>query len=332
MRTAEIDAPAPVEPPRRRKRRWVTALLAIPVLVVVAATVLRLVGVDGDRHTMAALALTPYLTAFAAFITLLALVAGRRALMATALIATVSLGSVLVPRSLDDGAHTGDGQRIRVMTANLLVGGADPTTLLTLARDSRVDVLAFQELTPAAVEALDAAGMRRQFPYRVLRAEAGGSGSGIVAKVPLRQIVLVEESVLEQVAVVADLSGPTDVEILSVHVLPGVHNAGAYRIWQRELADLPSPDAGGRPRILAGDFNATLDHAAMTRIIDRGYWDAAELTGEGLRPTWSQYPWGPPVTIDHILVDRRITATSLAVYDLPGSDHNAVVAELVLPQ
>ena len=32
-------------------------------------------------------------------------------------------------------------------------------------------------------------------------------------------------------------------------------------------------------RILAGDFNATLDHAELRRLIGRGYHDAAEQAG-----------------------------------------------------
>lgn len=329
MRTVEVDAPAPEEPPRRRKRRGVTVFLALPVLLVAGAAGLRLAGVDGNRYVVALLALTPYVAAFGVLMTLVVLIARRRVLVVVALVATVSLGAVLVPRSLADGDRIGDGQRLRVMTANLKHGGADPAALLALARDARVDVLALQELTPAAVSALDALGLRTQFPYRVLREEPGGSGSGIVATVPLRQIVLVEESQLEQVAVVADLSGASDVEILSVHVFPGVVSSGGREAWERELGQLPPP--GERPRVLAGDFNATLDHRAFTGLLDRGYTDVAEATGEGLRPTWSQAPFGPPVTIDHVLVDRRVQATSLSVYDLPGSDHNAVVAELVLP-
>ncbi|MGX7825677.1 endonuclease/exonuclease/phosphatase family protein [Actinokineospora sp. 24-640] len=330
MRTAELDTPAPPAQ-RRRPRRWVTILLALPVLFLIGVGVLRLVGVDGNRFTVALLALTPYLTAFGALMTLITLAARRRLLMVAALITTVALGTVLVPRSLGDANQPGSGQRVRVMTANLLHGRADPAALLALARDSRVDVLAVQELTPDAVAALDAEGLRALFPYRVLRDEPGGSGSGVLARVPLRQIVLVEQSTLEQVAVVADFSGPTDVEVLSVHVFPAVVSAGARQTWERELAELPAPDPAGRPRVLAGDFNATLDHSALSRLMDRGYRDAAELTGEGLRPTWSQPPFGPPVTIDHVLVDRRVQAATLAVYDLPGSDHNAVVAELVLP-
>lgn len=329
MRTVEVDAPAPEEPPHRRKRRGVTVFLALPVLLVAGTAGLRLAGVDGNRYVVALLALTPYVAAFGVLMTLVVLIARRRVLVVVALVATVSLGAVLVPRSLADGDPIGDGQRLRVMTANLKHGGADPAALLALARDARVDVLALQELTPAAVSALDAQGLRTQFPYRVLREEPGGSGSGVVATVPLRQIVLVEESHLEQVAVVADLSGSTDVEILSVHVFPGVVSSGGREAWERELGQLPPP--GERPRVLAGDFNATLDHRVFTRLLDRGYTDVAEATGEGLRPTWSQAPFGPPVTIDHVLVDRRVQATSLSVYDLPGSDHNAVVAELVLP-
>ena len=39
-------------------------------------------------------------------------------------------------------------------------------------------------------------------------------------------------------------------------------------------------------QILAGDFNATLDHAEFRALLDRGYVDAADAVGDGLTPTW----------------------------------------------
>jgi endonuclease/exonuclease/phosphatase family metal-dependent hydrolase len=83
--------------------------------------------------------------------------------------------------------------------------------------------------------------------------------------------------------------------------------------------------------VLAGDFNSTLDHAAFRAVLDRGYVDAAEQTGKGLIPTWSSLPFGPPVTIDHVLADHRCAVRNFAVVHLPGSDHNAVFADIVLP-
>jgi endonuclease/exonuclease/phosphatase family metal-dependent hydrolase len=97
------------------------------------------------------------------------------------------------------------------------------------------------------------------------------------------------------------------------------------------------PAAGGSPlRMLLGDFNATLDHHEMRDLIDRGYRDAADSAGAGLVPTWSAprvplLPIGLPLTIDHLLVDERVGVGEVRTHDLPGSDHDAVTGELLLP-
>ena len=68
-------------------------------------------------------------------------------------------------------------------------------------------------------------------------------------------------------------------------------------------------------------------------MLDRGYADAAERAGTGLKATWPALPRRSlPITIDHVLVDRRVRVLSVHVEQLPGSDHRAVIAELVLPR
>jgi endonuclease/exonuclease/phosphatase family metal-dependent hydrolase len=103
------------------------------------------------------------------------------------------------------------------------------------------------------------------------------------------------------------------------------------RAWQVGLRVLPPATPEGGLRILLGDFNATLDHSEMRRIVDTGYRDAADVTGTGLQPTWPGGAIPPPVTIDHVLVDQRIGVGDLDVHGLPGSDHRAVEADLQLP-
>ena len=67
-------------------------------------------------------------------------------------------------------------------------------------------------------------------------------------------------------------------------------------------------------------------------MLDTGYEDAAAEAGAGLTPTWpSGRLFPPPVTIDHVLADARCRVARVTVHDLPGSDHRAVLAELVLP-
>ena len=94
------------------------------------------------------------------------------------------------------------------------------------------------------------------------------------------------------------------------------------------------PSAGtGPPRVLAGDFNATLDHAELRRLLGRGYRDAAEQAGVALRPTWPADRSLLPalVTIDHVLADHRVRVIAVRTVAVPGSDHRGVLADLLLP-
>ncbi|WP_084468159.1 endonuclease/exonuclease/phosphatase family protein [Actinokineospora inagensis] len=332
----DLDLPFEDEesPPRRpRRRRGVTFFLVLLFLPVLGVCVLRLGGFDGNWLTVAVLALTPYFAGYGLVVALLSLVLRRKMLTVLTLVAALSLGVVLVPRFLPDGNALPGGQRVRLLTVNLRLGQASTDALMSLVRDARVDVLVLQELTPGALSGLDSAGVAQLLPYRAVQAEPGASGSGILARVPLRQIVLTGDTRFENVAAVVDLSGSTDIEVLSVHVDPPVNSDADRKRWQSELSALPGPDSYGRPRVLAGDFNATLDHGAMNAVLDRGYNDGGEVAGEGLRPTWSsRNPPGPPVTIDHVLVDRRVGVVGVSVYGVAGSDHNAVFAELALPR
>ena len=90
--------------------------------------------------------------------------------------------------------------------------------------------------------------------------------------------------------------------------------------WRDDLRALPPATPEGAVRILTGDFNATLDHAELRRVIDRGYEDAADEVGSGLRATWPagrRFP--PPVTIDHVIADERCGVRSVRVLPSPAA-------------
>ncbi len=84
-------------------------------------------------------------------------------------------------------------------------------------------------------------------------------------------------------------------------------------------------------QLLAGDFNSTLDHHELRKLVDRGYRDAAEAVGAGFSPTWQGHR-APPVTIDHVLVPERVGVLGVEVHELPRSDHRAVLGVLALPE
>ncbi|OZM71023.1 endonuclease [Amycolatopsis antarctica] len=252
----------------------------------------------------------------------------RRWLIAAGtLLLVAGLGLGLLPRYLGDEQPAADGPALRVLTVNMYFGGADPRTIVDLVRTRAVEVLSLQEVTPEALRAMEAAGLASLLPHRVLRAEPGASGSGLLSVHPLTELDLAGPSTLAQPSARLTMPDGSSAELVAVHPMPPVEEFAA---WRSELAGLPRPAAP--VRILAGDFNATLDHTAFRELIGSGYADTAEELGRGFLPTWPSGNFPPPVTIDHVLVDRRVAVRDHQVFHVPGGDHRAVYAELTLPR
>ena len=138
--------------PRARPRPTLrsTGTAAWWVLVAPAAlwAVVRVFGLDGASLLVPFIAFTPYV-ALASLVPLAVTLAARRWWPAAlAGVACLALAACVIPRTVGSPT-TMDGVTIRVMSANLRVGGADATALVGLVREHRVDVLAIQELTTA---------------------------------------------------------------------------------------------------------------------------------------------------------------------------------------
>lgn len=325
----ETDIP----PPRRRRSGSVTFVLVLLTLAFLGYGVMRVISLDDSVNlaiVAGAMAVTPYAVAACFLLALVTFALRRRVLALFPLVIALSLTALLGPRYFSEEQPPASGARLRIMAANLYLGNGDARAIVNLVRQQQIDVLALPELTPTAVSALDRAGLAELLPYRVFDDRPGGDGSGIAANVPLRRLSLMPDTLLSQPSAVIDLPGRDDVELTAVHVQPPLYDEDVPN-WRAELDLLPPSTPNDRVRILAGDFNATLDHGPFRELVDRGYADAGEETGEGLDPTWASLPTGPPLTIDHIVVDNRCAISSYAVHDVPGSDHNAVVAEVVLP-
>ena len=214
----------------------------------------------------------------------------------------------------------------------MLFGQADTQAIMKLVPELDADVLSTQELTPEAVERLDAAGLRELMPHRVVQAEWSAGGSGLFSRHPLDPIAGCGGALRATTCPRRRLTlpGARPIEFIDVHPVPAARPSGD-RVERRPWT--PSPAASAETvRILAGDFNASLDHAAMRRLLIAGYKDAADQVGPGLIPTWPANKRIPPIiTIDHVLVDQRVGVKAVSVHDVPGTDHRAVFAELTVP-
>jgi endonuclease/exonuclease/phosphatase family metal-dependent hydrolase len=320
--------------PRSRARRAAAIALWALLFAGFAWAIVRLFGLERGFPLVAVITYTPY-AALGALLLVLTGVVLRMWPAAIAAGATAALLLVaVVPRELrsDGSSAAAGGPSLRVMSANLAFGNADPEAVVRLVREERIDVLAVQELTPRAIAGLRKAGLEALLSERALFPDARASGGGLYARYPLRHVEEGSEvpggfpMPRAQVRIDTD----TAVGVVSVHPVPPT-GSSEVELWEDGLRSLPPASSAGVPWILAGDFNATLDHAELRRILDAGYVDAADAEGVGLSPTWPSDRFPPPVTIDHVLADERIGIEDLSTHDLPGSDHRAVSAELLLP-
>jgi endonuclease/exonuclease/phosphatase (EEP) superfamily protein YafD len=311
-----------------RWRGWVAWALAVPGLL---WAVVRLLGLERGPLVQL-IAFTPYVAAWSVLPAALALAMRCRRAAVAAGLAAVALLACVLPRAVPD-SDAAAGPRLRVLTANLLAGAVDPEAVVRLVRRERVHVLALQEYTPGARAALDRHGIADLLPHRVDNPEPGTSGSALYARHPLRGT-----GVRRNAGGFTQAYGTVLVPAARPVTVESAHPAAPYAVevlgaWRADLAAQPPATPDGAVRVLAGDLNATLDHAPLRRLLDTGYRDAAEVAGAGLTGTWGPYDGDPipPVTIDHVLADRRVGIAAVSVHALPGGDHRAVLATLVIP-
>ncbi|HWB70247.1 MAG TPA: endonuclease/exonuclease/phosphatase family protein [Solirubrobacterales bacterium] len=300
------------------------------VIAVLGWAVVRAFGLERGFPAIPLIAYTPYVAAAALLLSGVAVALRNWPAALACGLATASLLLAVLPRAFSGEIASAPADRqLRVYSVNIHLGGADPTALVARVRRFRPDFLNLQELTPGFAHQLEEAGIRRLLPHAVFSLRLGLSGGGIYSRFPLRRLPTAGHFPLRMPRAAMRLPDGHTIRIVDVH--PQTPKRRLVSRWIEGLRDLPSAGRGA-PWVLAGDFNATLDHAELRDVIARGYRDAGAVTGRGLEATW---PAGrllpPPVTIDHVLADRRLGIVDYGVEGLPGSDHRAIHAVLALP-
>jgi len=232
----------------------------------------------------------------------------------------------------------GEGD-ITVLSWNTLGDAPSAASIASLALDTGADVVALPETTNAM--GLDIAALMQDAgrPMWVLTVAydqvSKANSTTLLVSVDLGEYAVDESvrttSVLPTVlARPVDGSGPT---ILAVHALAPI--PPMLPGWQQDLVSLAAACASGDV-ILAGDFNATLDHMSGLPRADGGTLgrcaDAADATGNAAVGTWPTIL--PPLLggpIDHVMASPEWRVTGMRViqsHDGLGSDHRPVLAQL----
>ncbi|MEU5741419.1 endonuclease/exonuclease/phosphatase family protein [Streptomyces tendae] len=224
---------------------------------------------------------------------------------------------------------------VRVLTSNVEFGQATDALIATVRRE-KPDLVFVQECESTCDTALRH-DLAADYPHRRAVEGDGSKGSVILSAFPLKAAPAVPGT-MGMPGAVADVRGHA-VRLQLAHPMPPL--ADRVGPWREELDALRDAAAtaltgdgdsgGGPPVVLAGDFNASQDHAAFRRILDTGLRDAARLAGEDRTPSWPARTlpvFG--VQIDHVLVSEDFAARDARFLDLAGTDHRALVVDLTL--
>ncbi|MEU8887167.1 endonuclease/exonuclease/phosphatase family protein [Streptomyces sp. NPDC048442] len=315
--------------PWRRAAAWAAGLLLAGTGTVLAC---RAADVDGITPIPQLLAFLPWLLVPAGAALLLGAFARRPALVGLALVLAAVNGWFLRPYGDQDEPDAGRGAvvvQLRVLTANVEFGGAtDP--LIAAVRREKPDLVYVQECNYRCSRALARELPAASYPYRKVVEAGGAEGSAILSTHPLRPAPGIV-STLAMPGAVAVVGG-RQVRLQLAHPLPPVPRH--VNQWESELEAIRAyVAAGSGPTIVAGDFNASQDHAAFRRVLDAGAGlrDGAALAGASRTPTWPAKT-APPLgaQIDHVLVSEEFGVRGARFLDFAGTDHRALLVELEL--
>ena len=224
--------------------------------------------------------------------------------------------------------------RVQVMTSNLRFGEANTAQLVGLVVSNDVDVLVLEEVTPSALAGLESAGLGRVLPHRAGRPAPGTPrGTMVFSRTRLSHVHRLPTA-FGSYSLDVTLGAPRGrLHLLAVHPRPPKGDIGH---WHADQAVVRRAAAGlSGPSVIAGDLNATMDHAPLRELAGRGYDDAATQATSGWQPTWPSSGIVSPlgldvpsmVAIDHVMA-RGPRATRTTTFPLEGTDHRVLLATL----
>ncbi|ADB34223.1 Endonuclease/exonuclease/phosphatase [Kribbella flavida DSM 17836] len=322
-----------------------------------------LFGLDEVTPFPQLVAFRPQLLALVLLLALLMLLR-RSWRLASALVVLLVLtgGALMVPRVASDPEPPAPGSRaMTIMVANVLGGAADPAEVAHLIRAHRPDLVSLPEAQVEIRQKIQAElGGLGYNGYTVQANSAVESATSVLVSATLGKVTfgadtldpgrvnaalpsaepatgdprpgragVVEQTTTRFGHIVVTGGTLGDLRLIAYHGFPPL--PPEVTTWKQDLDVLRTWCAGDVPTIVAGDFNATTDHADFRDALGRNCRSVGPAVGEGLNGTWpADRPALFRTVIDHVVTGPGVEPSRLRTYHLQGSDHRAVIATVAV--
>lgn len=318
---AAMTEPQPAKPRRAR------VAFDLPAWGLAAAT---LAGFAGRWHWL--LDLASHFRWYLLLTTLVwfAVTSRRRSRLATACLVFAVGANVwaIVPYWLPVNGPIAAGDRLTIVSLNVLVHNSDKALAVGYLRQRHADVVVLLEVDDAWSDAI--ADLEPLYPYRVIAPRRDQFGIAVLSKLPLTEPRTVELAGGSP-AIIAGLPlGKAGCLFVAAHPLAPVSADWSARRNAQLAAIGELAGEERRPVIVAGDLNTTPWGFGFRQLVaPRGLRDSA--IGHGVQSTWHARHWAPRIPIDHVVVSPEISVVSRTIGPDVGSDHLPVEATLVVP-
>ena len=319
-------------PSRPRFQGLLCTIAALALLPAIAATLMRVIPPADDQTARVAAfisyGLLGYLIALGCLLIVVARARHRFVIaVITVAVALLTLCHLawLGPLFVNDHRAAGT-PKFRLMSLNMHNGGADSGKVAQ--RAERADIVILVEATPSALQDLKPFGWDERFPYSLGDPKDGFTNTAVYSRFPLRQSNLIGTTSYQQWETTVRIPKVGSIRLMAVH--PCNPYCGGDR-WSAEHQLLHEAviDNLDQPLIVAGDFNAVDDHGPMQALRHLGLKSATDVAGAGWLPTYpADEPFPPLLPIDHVMINKELTASSVTSFAIPGTDHRGLFATL----
>ena len=219
------------------------------------------------------------------------------------------------------------GPSLRIAHMNVLQPNLEYADAIAIAEESNADLISFQEVSPEWANALSS-GLKECYPYQHVEPRMNFYGIALFSKLPFSSVntFIVEHSPFIEAIVPV---GSQAVRVLAIHATSPT-SYGHFRERNAQLEEVARIVAAeSMPTVVIGDLNTV-------------HWDRVYkrfCASSGLLPTTrtDQRTWpsvGPLalIPLDHLLVPKGLCSADVSSFEIPGSDHRGLLADLKFTQ